>query len=181
MHATVGRLAASRQLGTLQTLDFAGNPGHEASAEELRMRRVAIAVVAVLSVAGVAPAGRAAIIPFCCACIDASDTAQQPDTGGPAGGSTEALFCGAAVNESPEYQALVERCDEADEDGKLICIADKETPQTCPAQLLEERRIVCPAVGPAAAPVMSPLVLAVLALGLVGVGVALTRRAARTR
>jgi len=141
------------------------------------MRRAAIAVVAVLSVAWVATAGHAAIIPFCCACL--AESAQQPDTGGPAGKmSIPALFCAAAINESPAYQAIVQRCD--DEHGSLQCIADKETPETCPAQLLEEG-FACPATGPAAAPALSPLVLGLLALGLAGLGVRLTRRIGRAR
>jgi hypothetical protein len=135
------------------------------------MRRLAMALMVLAWFApGAAGAGGGG--PICCACID-GDKAHQ-GVGGPAQAppGTPALFCASTFN-GPPREALAERCD--DLNGLLECLFDGRAP--CAVELAEAD-IICPA-GTPAAPLLSPLALAGLALALAGVGIGWTRRLGR--
>ena len=140
-----------------------------------------LAVITIL--AALASAGRLAALSSdtCCACLDQIPfNATSGQTAGFRNGTAvQAAFCisGAVVNGT--MTSPVERCDEVtDGQGGLVCVADglNASQQTCRAQLAEAG-ILCPSSG---VPVVDPLNLTALAVGLGAAGMALLRRRGRS-
>ena len=132
------------------------------------MRRLPWTLIA-LSLALVAGrSARAALPPSCCACV----TAERATTS-QVGPGTTALFCGFVT--SATFDDFDHSCDVAAGAGTICATAVPN--ETCPATLLAEEGLTCPAPSPA--PVATNWGLTALALALSSFGILGLRRRAR--